>query len=501
MSDPTPPAPDSSPGPRRPAAADTPPGESGGDRAPQRAKLLTPTVAAWAWWDWGGASFNAVITTFVFTVYLTSSAFGRPDDNAAALGLGMTIAGIIIALLAPITGQRADRTGRVAPVLTFQFVVVLGCIIGLYAVRPDPAYLWLGVWLITIGNIFYEFAGVLYNALLPSISTPQTIGRVSGLGWGAGYLGGIVLLLFLYVAFIEPEVGLFGVTSQDGMDVRISMLVCAVWFALSSLPLLVVLHRAERGPARGDAEGLALPSHTRSTASPEDRPGRVWSPRGIAAAYLALWHTIRGLARTNPHTLFFLLASAVFRDGLAGVFTFGGIIAAGTFGFSPGGVIVFGIVANVVAGIATIAAGALDDALGPKRVIVISLSCMILAGFGIFLFHDRGPTAFWVLGLILTIFVGPAQSASRSLLGRVIPPGREGEIFGLYATTGRAVSPLSPALFAGFITFGQTLNDNGSSGGAQHWGILGIMTVLILGLGLLLPVRPQRTQLAPHAQQ
>ncbi|MEK8228947.1 MFS transporter [Oerskovia sp. M15] len=147
--------------------------------------------------------------------------------------------------------------------------------------------------------------------------------------------------------------------------------------------------------------------------------------------------------RTRRSTLGYLVASAVYRDGLAGVFTFGAVIASGTFGFSASEVIVFAIAANVVAGLSTIAAGWLDDRIGPRRVILGSLVGLVVSGTAVFVLHDGGAKVFWVWGLLLCAFVGPAQSASRALLGRISDEGREAEAFGLYATTGRAASFLA----------------------------------------------------------
>lgn len=419
-------------------------------------------IVAWAAWDWGSAAFNAVITTFVFTVYLTSASFGDTAHAQSALGWGVGAAGVAIALLAPVIGQRADRAGRPTLWLGVNTAIVVALSAAMVFVRPDPAYLWWGIGLLALGHVFFEFASVNYNGLLHRVSTPATVGRISGIGWGAGYLGGIVLLLLLLVGFIQPEVGWFGVTHEDGMHVRVAVLVSAVWFGLFALPVMF---------------------------SARDRPeaARQDAPRpGLLGSYRVLWNTVRGLARDHPAMLFFLVASAVFRDGLAGVFTFGGAIAQGSFGFTPGQVILFGVAANVVAGLATVAFGVLDDRLGPKRLIVGSLAAMIVAGVGIFAFHTRGPMVFWILGLVLCVFVGPAQSASRSLLARLIPPGREGEIFGLYATTGRAASFLAPIAFSTAIAAGRAVEGRS----APHWGILGIMVVLGLGLVLLLPVRP-----------
>lgn len=420
-------------------------------------------VLAWGLWDWGAAAFNAVITTFVFSVYITSDAFG--PGASGKLGWALATAGVLVALFAPITGQRADRSGRRTLWLAVNTALVVLASLGMFFVEPSPDHLWLGLVLLASGNVFFEFASVNYNAMLNGISTPATIGRVSGLGWGLGYIGGIVLLLIVYFGLISPEVGLFGVTDRNGLDVRITMVVCAVWTAVFSLPVIMTI-RDDRSVRR-------------------EAPARA----GIADSYRHLFRTVRDLWREDRNTAYFLLASAVFRDGLAGVFTFGGVLAAGTFGFSDGDVIIFGVAANVVAGVATIAFGALDDRLGPKRVIVMSLACMIVAGALVFALHDAGTAAFWAFGLALCIFVGPAQSASRTFLARLIPAGEEGEIFGLYATTGRAVSFLAPTAWSGAILLGAALTGATDSDDAQHWGILGILLVLAAGLLLLLPVR------------
>ncbi|MGO3887027.1 MAG: MFS transporter, partial [Mycetocola sp.] len=273
-------------------------------------------------------------------------------------------------------------------------------------------------------------------------------------GWGMGYLGGIFLLLFLYFGFISPDVGLFGVTGENGLDVRISMLIAAAWFGLSAIPVL-----------------FAVRDQPRSAPVP---------PIGFFESYRELWRRIRALWSDHRPVVGFLIASAVFRDGLAGVFTFGGILAAGTFGFPPGTVILFAVAANVVAGISTVVVGLLDDRIGSRLVIIIALAGLIVSGGAVFLLHDGGATAFWVFGLALCMFVGPAQSASRSYLQRNMPAGREGEVYGLYATTGRAVSFLAPTAFALAVTLG----------GAQYWGVIGLIVVLSAGLGLLLLLTP-----------
>ncbi|MHA3947133.1 MFS transporter [Cellulomonas bogoriensis] len=444
-------------------------------------------VTSWALWDWGSAAFNAVITTFVFTRWITSESFADPDlvtaataegttgpasaelastlaQHTAWLGWGLALAGFAIALLAPALGARADGSGRRRRGLAVHTAVTVALSAAMALVRPDPESLTfnilLGITLLALANVAFELASVHYNAMLNQISTRSTMGRISGIGWGAGYVGGIVLLLLLFVGFLNPTVGWFGVTAEDDTHIRAAILVAALWFALFSVPVLLAVPEAPRSPTRAHLTFLG-------------------SYRQLARDVRALWHGERAV-------LHFLLASAVYRDGLAGVFTFGAVIAGGTFGFGPADVVVFAIAANVVAGAATFLGGFLDDRIGPKRVILFSLVGLLACGIALFLLHDGTRTMFWVFGLGLCLFVGPAQSASRSLLGRMIPPGRESELFGLYATTGRAASFLTPLTFSTFIAVM----------GAQYWGILGIVLVVGLGLGLLLPIRvPRRAPL------
>ncbi len=421
-------------------------------------------VWAWGLWDWGSAAFNAVITTFVFSVYITSDSFGPDADTS--LGWALAGAGVLVAVLAPVSGQRADRSGRPGRWLGLNTLAVVALSAALFLVEPRQDLLWPGLLLLAAGNVFFELASVNYNALLHRVSTQATVGRVSGLGWGMGYLGGIVLLLVVYLGLISPDVGLFGVTDADGLDVRVTMLVCAGWTLVFSVPVLLTLRDA-----------------------PQQAAGR--APRvGVVESYRRLFDSVRELWREDRRLVRFLGASAVFRDGLAGVFTFGGVLAAGTFGFSDGDVIVFGIAANVVAGVSTVAAGWLDDRLGPKRVIVGSLVALVVSGTAVFVLHDGGRGVFWGFGLLLSAFVGPAQSASRTFLARIIPAGREGQVFGLYATTGRAVSFLAPAAFSLSILAGAALTDAARTDDAQYFGILGVVAVLLLGLLLMLPVHP-----------
>jgi UMF1 family MFS transporter len=274
---------------------------------------------------------------------------------------------------------------------------------------------------------------------------------VSGLGWGFGYIGGIFALVIVVIAYSADW---FGVSEENGLPFRLVAVGCAVWSILFALPIF--LNVPEVAPSASAREQV-----------------------NFFASYGVLVKDIRKLFSESRQTFWFLLASAVYRDGLAGIFAFGAVIGAVTFGFGFLEVVGFGIAANVVAGISTIIAGRFDDRFGPRAVILFSLAGLVVAGIAVFALHDYGKIVFWIGGLILCAFVGPAQSSSRSLLARVTPAGREGEIFGLYATTGRAASFISPLLWAGSIALF----------GAQYWGVLAITSVILVGLVLMLFVK------------
>lgn len=437
-----------------PNAAPMPPSQSGQGPVPTRKR----TVLAWSLWDWGSASFNAVVTTFVFSVYITSNSFGPEAETSSALGTALLIAGIIVAVLAPVIGRLADAAGRRKAWLGLNTLVVVACTGMMVLVAPAEQYLVFGLVLLAIGNVAFEFASVSYNAMLNQISTSKNVGKVSGFGWGMGYIGGIVLLLILLVGFIQPEVGWFGVTPEEGWNIRLAMVVSAIWFGVFAIPVMLAVPEVE--------------------AQPNDR-GVL---RTMFSAYGELFRSIADLWKNARQTLYFLIASAVFRDGLAGVFTFGGVIAALSFGFEQTTVIYFAVAANVVAGVATIIAGFIEDRVGAKPLMMASILLMVICGLLVFALQPLGSWAFWMFGLLLCVFVGPVQSASRSYLARLIPPGREGEIFGLYATTGRAVSFLAPGAFTLAVAIG----------GATIFGILGIVLVLLVGLLLLLGVKTVR---------
>ena len=421
--------------------------------------------ATWAWalWDWAEQPYPTIIQTFIFATYITSSAFGDKDTNTNLLSVGNMVAAILVAISAPVFGRRSDDAGKRKFWLLVNSGVLIAIMAASYFVQPAPAFLIFGIALYAIGSVVQETAFINYYAMLKQVTTKENIGKVSGFAWGLGYVGGIVLLLLSLVGFVLPDHPWFGVSTDGAQNIRILFMFSAIWMLVFTIPL-----------------ALFVPE-----VSAKNQIGK----ESLIQSYKSLFAQLAKLRKTSPDALKFLIASAVYRDGLAGVFTYGAILGSVAFGFTTTQVIFYGIAANIVAGIGAALGGWLDDKLGTKVTIAGSLAGLLLAGLGVFVFAGEGKITYWIGGLILCLFVGPAQASSRTFVARFTPEGREGEIFGIYQTTGKITSFLSP-------TFWLIATGLAAALGVAHtaiFGILGLMVVLGVGLLLLVRVHPAPT--------
>jgi MFS transporter, UMF1 family len=416
-------------------------------------------VLAWALWDCGSTGLAAIVVTFVFSVYLTKTVgagLPGPTTPASWLARALTVAGIVVALLAPVTGVWVDaprRRRRTLGALTATVVLLTSA---MSLIRDNPSYLWAGLALFAATAAFGDLASVPYNAMLRQLATSETRGRVSGFGWAAGYVGSVVLLIVVYGGFISgagPTRGMLHIPTAGGQNVRAAMLMAAAWMAVFALPVLIV------PPPAADLE-----PHS---------PSKI----GILGAYRKLWADISAEWRRDRNVVYYLLASAVFRDGLSGVFTFGAVLGVTVYGISQADVLLFGVSASTVAAVGAVIGGLLDDHIGSKAVILGSLAAMIAAGLTVMTLS--GPTAFWACGLALCLFIGPTQSSARTLLLRMTADGKEGVVFGLYTMTGRAVAFLAPWMFFTFV----------DAFGADRAGMGGLLVVLAAGFVAMLLVR------------
>lgn len=434
---------------------------------PPVAAVARSRVLAWAMWDFGATAINAIVITFVFSVYLTSAVgddLPGGTSPASWLGRALAAAGLVVALLAPVTGVLVDAPARRRRALTILTGLIVLFTASLSLIRDDHRYLWPGLILLACTAACSELATVPYNAMLRELSTPQTSGRVSGFGLALGYFGSVLALLVVYLGFISGEGdtrGLLALPSADGQNVRASMLLVAAWFVLFALPLLISAPRAPN----------AL----------EQEPSR---RVGFFGAYRQLGREVRREWQRDRNVVYYLGASAIFRDGLTGVFTFGAVLGVNVYGVSPADVLLFGVAACVVAAVGSVVGGRADDRVGSKRVIVVSLVAMILVGLTLMMLS--GVMAFWVCGLLLCLFIGPTLSSARTLMMRMTAHGKEGVTFGLYTTAGRAATFLAPWLFSMAIDIFDS----------QRAGMGGLVLVLVLGLIAFIPVQVARQPVA-----
>ncbi|MBM3491057.1 MAG: MFS transporter [Alphaproteobacteria bacterium] len=437
---------------------------------------------SWAFFDWANQPFFTVITTFIYAPFFAAVVVGDTVKGQALWGYTQAAAGLAIALLSPILGAAADVSGRRKPwILTFQALTVLGCLM-LWWVRPGDAFaVTLAMLAIVIATIGAEFSIVFNNALLPGLVSPARMGRLSGLGWGMGYAGGLVALLLVLLAS-RPE--LFGIVTPAGQ----------VLFGVERTE-----HIAERATGPGSALWLVVFVLPMFLFVPEAGRRELSLGTAIAAGLGRLLGTLRRLGDYRRQ-LRFLIAFMLYNDGLAAVIAFGGIYAAGSFGWGTTELGLFGIVLTVIAMAGAFAGGWLDDRLGSKRAVLLAILLVGLATLGIMsldarhalfllelpppvpgggLFASTQEKFFLGFALLLGLGMGPMQAASRTLIGRLAPPDMVGEFYGLFALSGKATTFLAPFLIA-LIT---------QATGSQRPGLVVVLVFLGLGLVLLVPLR------------
>lgn len=404
---------------------------------------------SWALYDWANSAFFAVIQTFVFATYFIQSVAGDATIGSTQWGNTISAAGLVIAFGGPVLGAIADQFGRRKPWIAGFSLLCIAATAGLWFVTPGAGSVTLALVLVFLGTVGSECAIIFYNAMLPDLTDDNNVGRWSGWAWGLGYAGGLVCLLVALYGFIDVDTPPFGLDPTYSEPVRATFILVAVWYALFSLPLFF---RAPDAPRTGI---------------------------GMAAAVSNGWKQIRESVRNvraYSHILRFLIARMVFIDGLATVFAFGGIYAAGTFDMEPSEVLLFGVGLNVTAGAGAALFAWVDDWLGSRQTMLISLGGLIVVTTAILLVTSK--FWFWTAGLVLGIFVGPVQAASRTYMARVAPEHLKNQMFGLLALSGKVTAFVGP-LLVGWLTY---------AAGSQRVGMSVIVLMFILGFGLLLGV-------------
>lgn len=411
------------------------------DRAGGRA------VLAWSLYDFANSAFTTLVVTFIYSAYFTHAIAADDVAGTALWSRGVAATGLAVALLSPVLGAVADRCSCRKALLALTTALCVAATAALFVPGPGQAGAALA-WFV-VANVAFELGTVFYNAYLPEIAPPARIGRVSGWGWSLGYVGGLLCMWVAMIGFVSAETPWFGFAADDGQNIRAVNLLVAAWFALFSLPLFLWVPDPERQ------------GHLR------------W--QDAAAALRQLGQTVAHLRRYRQ-IVRLLVARLLYNDGLVTVFSFGGIYATGTFGFSFQELMVFGLATNAAAGVGAFALGFLDDWLGGRRTIGLSLVGLIACSLAAVLTHSVA--VFWGAAIGLGLLSGPAQAASRSLLGRFVPRHMESEFYGFYAFSGKATAFLGPLLL-GVLT---------EAFDSQRAGISVVVAFLTLGGLVLLSV-------------
>jgi UMF1 family MFS transporter len=413
---------------------------------------MTRKAWAWALYDWANSAFPTVVSTFVIAAYFAQGVAPDPATGQAMWGWMQTAAGLAIAVLSPVLGAVADAGGRRRLMLLICTVVTSVFTALIWFATPQPESMLWALTCVGVATVGFELGTVFYNSMLPQVAPPERIGRISGLAWGLGYAGGLACLAVSLLLLVRPDPSPLGLDRANAEHVRATAVLVAVWMLGFGWPVL-----------------LALPDPAGA------RPGWKAAARNGLAEILSV---LRGLPR-RPAMARFLVARLFYTDGLNTLFAFGAIFAAGVFGMTFEEILLFGIALNVTAGLGAAGFGLLEDRLGSRQTILVALAAMIVIGLGLVIVESK--TMFWGLAMALGIFMGPAQSASRSYMAAMAPPGEVSAHFGLFALSGRITGFMGPAALA--VVTGIT--------GNQRMGMATVLVFLAIGAAVMLTVRPE----------
>jgi MFS transporter, UMF1 family len=446
-------------------------------RAPLRA------LVGWVLVDWALQPFYTLVLTFLFAPYFTTAVVSDSAFGQALWGYAAAAAGVLIAVGSPTLGAFADGRGRRKPWVALFAMIVAAGMSALWLARPgsEPTTIVLVLVAFVAAGAAAEFATVFTNAMMSSLVPSAQLGRLSGWGWATGYAGGLLSLAIMAGLLVaNPATGrtLLGLEPLFNLDTdmregdRLVGPLAAVWLLVFLLPFFLFVPDVRMPKAMPHAGRSALPE---------------------------LWDTLKALPHQRD-ALLFLVARALYTDGLSAIFVFGGIYGTAVFDWQPFERGVFGIILTIVGVFGAVIGGVLDDRLGAKRVIMGALSILMAGCLGILSispthvlfaiqvapkapgshpFSSTGELVFLAFAILVAVVAAPNQASSRSLLARLAPPAKMTQYFGLYAFSGKVTAFLAPLLVATVTT----------ATGSQRAGMAAILVFLIAGVLLMMPVR------------
>jgi UMF1 family MFS transporter len=398
-------------------------------------------VFVWTLFDFANTSFSIIVVTFLYAVYFKKTVAGNEAIGDLYWSISTSIAMVITAFISPLLGAIADYSaGKKRFLLFFTMLCILGTA-SLYFIGPGQIF-W-GIALFVLANVGFEAGLVFYDAFLPEITVPKNYGRVSGYGFGMGYLGSLATLAIVF-PFIEASM------------IKETFPVAALFFLIFSLPIFFFLK-----------EKRSKVNRTESF---------------VTIGVSRVWSTLTHL-KHYKNLAIFLVAFFFYIEGVNTVIFFSGNYASTTLGFNEMELLIFFIVVQTTAIAGSIILGILADKIGQKKTIVISLFMWLVTVVLAYFVYDK--TGFYVVGLIAGAAMGSCQSASRSLMSKLTPPEKKTEFFGFYSFFGKSSAVVGPLVF-GLVSF---------LSGDQRVAIISIAFFFIVGLLILTKVKDPKIHL------
>ena len=415
------------------------------------------TIWAWAMYDFANSAFTTLVVTFIYGAYFTKGIATDEVIGTKWWSWAIAVTAIIVSVLSPVLGALSDQGGYRKWIMMFSTWCCVAATAFLFF--PEQGQVFSALILFVIANVSFEFGTVFCNAYLPEIVSKERIGRASGFAWALGYVGGLLALVIALVLLVQPEIPIFGFSTENGENIRATNLLVALWFLVFSIPTFIWVQ--DRRPEKGKFK------------------------ESVTASFKRLFHTFQEL-KNHKKIAKFLLARLVYNDALVTIFAFGGIYAAGVIGFTFKEIMILGIVLNITAGLGAFLMGYLDDTKGSQKIVqwsILFLSFACLLGFLAPIIPSwftevswlTSKLIFWMAAILIGFFSGPNQSASRSLMSHYTTAEKRNEFFGFYAFSGKATSFLGPLLF-GWVT---------AIFGTQQAGILVVLVLFLFGYVLM----------------
>ena len=398
-------------------------------------------------YDFANSSYTAVIITFVISTYFAKQIVGDVQLGAAYWQWTAGICGILIALTGPFLGNLADKkkNGQIYYLQIFTYLCIfITCLF--WFSKPNSNFILYTLIIFLLSNFCYEISLIFYNSLLKKISSEKDIGTTSGIGFGLGYLGTIPILLLVLYVFILPEKAPLGLDKSNFENVRFVSFVVAAWFLFFALPMIIYFKK-----------NIFIQAN-------EDQSSTLKKMKEI------LWDqklTVVGK---------FLIARMIYADALIVLISGGGVYAMGVFGYTFEEIIKLAISANIVALFGVLIGGYLNDKFSSKSIILVCIIALIGSVIYTSLIAQT-KLQFFVSVMVVSIFLGTIQSASRVMMSNLLKDNNLGKGFGLFAFSGRITSFIGP-LLVGTMTFFFS----------QRIGLLSCSLLFIIGFILMLKV-------------